>query len=80
MGNIMLQEVVQVVTTMTRLCCLQDALPVCSAAVQCLFIIAVVYERSVAQSELQTWQEAQHLWQPIPDDSGMPDFPWWQPI
>lgn len=53
-----------------RLSFLQDALPACSAAVQCLFIAAVLHERSTAQSELQTWQEAQPHWQPIADDAG----------
>ena len=51
--------------------CLQDALPACSAAVQCLFIAAVLHERSTALRELQTWQEAQHHWHAIPDDAGV---------
>lgn len=50
---------------------MQDAGPVGSAAVQCLFIAAVLHERSTAASELQTWQEAQHPWQPVLQNSGV---------
>ena len=39
-------------------------LPACSAAVQCLFVVAALYERGIAQQELRRWQLAQQPWQP----------------
>lgn len=39
---------------------LQDLLPICSAAVQCLFVVAVLHERRITQQELRAWGAAQN--------------------
>lgn len=49
---------------------LQNLLPACSAASQCLFVAAVLYERSIAQQELRTWQMAEQSWLPEQDEQG----------
>ena len=39
---------------------MQGLLPICSAAVQCLFVVAVLHERRITQQELIAWGAAQN--------------------